>query len=163
MAVSVKVCGVFCSGACGILFGFSTVCRSSRPLDTSQLLLTCETPSKHPLNSYTPIDALLLPEWIIYWDRKFGFVGRGSLQYYSLLALLQTLVAESKGYEVLWFARILMFSRFCWSHPLLTTERNSYLKANIIVKLWKYSEILLCLHARLLCRASQSNPSLHNL
>jgi hypothetical protein len=35
------------------------------------------------------------------------------LQYYSLLALLQTLVAESKGYEVLWFARILMFSRFC--------------------------------------------------
>jgi len=111
-------------------------------------------------NSYTPIDALLLPEWIIYWDRKFGFVGRGTLQNYSLLALFQTQM--SGRYEVFWFARSLIFSRFCWSHPQRTTERNSYLKVIIIVMLWKCWEILLCLHAALACHASQAfHRSMH--
>jgi len=115
-----------------------------------------------PPNSYTPIDALLLPEWIIYWDRKFGFVRRGSLQNYSLLAPLQTQMSGSRGYEVFWFARSLIFSRFCWSHPQRTTERNSYLKVVIIVMLWKCSEILLCPHAALACRASQAfHRSIH--
>ena len=111
----------------------------------------------HPPNSYTPIDALLLPEWIIYWDRKFGFVGRGRVQYYGLLAPLQTQMSGSRGHEVFWFARSLMFSRFSWSHPQRTTERNSYLKVIIIVMLWKSSEILLCLNAALVCRASQAS------